>query len=99
MKNQLDNLKRNLSSSLSKVIVQLNQYENILDKNKDQIQIAKKKTTEEIKLYNNGRGQLTFVILSRDEEQAAELSYLTNAVIYQKLRIQYYALTDQLIAM
>ena len=97
--NQLDNLKRNLSSNLSKIITQLNLFDEILEKNKQLIITASDKTTEEIKLYDKGRGQLTFVILSRDEEQAAKLSYASNALFYQKLLIQYYSLTDQLISM
>ncbi len=99
LKNQLDNLKRNLSSNLSKVITQLNLFDEILKKNIQQINTSVQKTIEESKLYDNGRGQLTFVILSRDEEQAAKLSYAANAVLYQKLLIQYYSLTDQLISM
>ncbi len=99
LKNQLDNLKRNLSSNLAKLVTQLNLFDEILEKNKQQIVSATKKTAEEIKLYDKGRGQLTFVILSRDEEQAAKLAYAANALFYQKLFIQYYSLTDQLISM
>lgn len=99
LRNQLDNLKRNLSSNLSKIITQLNLFDEILEKNKQQISITAQKTKEEIKLYDRGRGQLTFVILSRDEEQAAKLSYAANAVLYHKLLIQFYSLTDHLIAM
>ncbi len=99
LKNQLDNLKRNLSSNLSRVVTQLNLFDEILAKNKQQIISTTNKTVEEIKLYDRGRGQLTFVILSRDEEQAAKLSYASNSLMYQKLLVQFYSLTDQLISM
>jgi len=39
---------------------------------------------------------LTFVIQSRDSEQAAKLTYAVNALTYQKLLLEYRALMDQL---
>ena len=62
-----------------------------------EIESSKRKTAEELKLYNQGRGQLTFVIQSRDSEQNAGLTYAKNALTYQKLLLQYRALTDQLL--
>jgi len=68
----------------------------ILELNQAQIESAQEKTKEELKLYNQGRGQLTFVIQSRDNEQNARLSYVDNAALYHLLKLQYQALLDKL---
>ena len=84
-------------STLSNVYVQLKQMEEILNLNKQQIKLAKQKTNEEMVTYNRGRGAFTFVIQSQDEEERAKLTYVLNALTYQKLYIQYLAITDQLL--
>ncbi|MDH4032517.1 MAG: hypothetical protein OEV80_01815, partial [candidate division Zixibacteria bacterium] len=68
----------------------------VLKLNQEQILSARTKTDQEQKLYDQGRGQLTFVIQSRDSEQAAQLIFAANALTYHKLLLQYRALTDQL---
>jgi hypothetical protein len=65
--------------------------------NRSQIESAQAKTREEVRLYEQGRNLLTFVIQSRDDEQIAELTYAQNAVNYQSLVIQYRALMDGLL--
>jgi len=85
-------------SSLSNVYVQLKQTEEILNLNKQQIKLAERKTREEIATYNRGRGDFSFVIQSQDEEERAKLTYALNALVYQKLYIQYLAMTDQLLS-
>ena len=62
-----------------------------------QIESAKEKTKEELKLYDMGRSQLTFVIQSRDNEQNAKLTYAQNATNYHKLILNFSALTDTLL--
>jgi len=68
----------------------------VLALNRAQIASAKLRTREEIALYEKGRGDLTFVIMSRDNEEAARLTYAENALNYQKLWIRYLALLDRL---
>jgi outer membrane protein TolC len=85
-------------STLSNVYVQLKQMEEILSLNKQQIKLAKQKTREEMVTYNRGRGAFTFVIQSQDEEERAKLTHALNALAYQKLYIQYLAMTDQLLS-
>jgi hypothetical protein len=51
---------------------------------------------EEIKLYNQGRSSLPFVIQSRDNEENARLTYAVNARTYQSLVLSYRALVDEL---
>jgi outer membrane protein TolC len=85
-----------LEASLRSLLLQTADMEQILELNQAQIESAQEKTKEELKLYNQGRGQLTFVIQSRDNEQNARLSYVDNAARYHLLKLQYQALLDEL---
>lgn len=96
LEKQTDELEIELSSAVANLITQAIQLENVLKLNQEQINSAKRKTEEELKLYNQGRGELTFVIQSRDSEQAAKLNYAINASTYHKLLLQFKELTDQL---
>jgi len=85
-----------LESSLISLLIQIAEFEKILALNQAQIKSAEEKTKEEIILYNRGRGQLTFVIQSRDNEENAKLTYAENAALYHSLLFQYRALLDEL---
>ncbi|UCG62021.1 MAG: TolC family protein [Candidatus Zixiibacteriota bacterium] len=93
---QLDELSLELSSAVANVLTQASELESVLKLNQEQIESARRKTQEELKLYDRGRGELTFVIQSRDSEQTAKLTYALNALTYQKLLLEYRALMDQL---
>ncbi len=95
-KRQIENLALTLTSTLSNLHIQIKEMENVLTLNLEQIRSAQERTGEELKLYNQGRGELTFVIQSRDNEQNAKLTYAQNALTYHKLKISYSALMDQL---
>lgn len=97
IENELSNLLLQLSSALSSLHIQMEKMKEVLELNQEQIASAQEKTSEELKLYNQGRGDLTFVIQSRDNEQNAKLLYAVNALTYQNLLIQYRALTDELL--
>ncbi|MFC2133755.1 TolC family protein [Bacteroidota bacterium] len=92
----IEDIKISLKSVLTNLYVRMDELKNVLELNKEQIESAKKRTEEELKLYNQGRGDLTFVIMSRDNEQNAKLTYAGNALTYQKLLIEYKALADRL---
>ena len=96
LEKQLDEVTLSLTSALTNLHIQIKELEEVLKLNQEQIESAKEKTEEELKLYNQGRGQLTFVIQSRDSEQNAKLGYAQNALTYHKLIIEYRALMDQL---
>lgn len=97
LKKQIEELVIAQISTLSNVYIQLKQMQEILNLNKQQIKLAKQKTREEMATYNRGRGDFTFVIQSQDEEERAKLTYVRNALVYQKLYIQYLTITDQLL--
>lgn len=91
-----DELALALTSALTNIVIQINEMRSVLDLNRDQIEKSKEKTREELKLYNQGRGELTFVIQSRDSEQNAKLTYAQNALLYHKLILEYQSMMDQL---
>ena len=86
-----------LEASLASLFIQITEFEKVLVLNQAQIKSAEEKTKEEIKLYERGRSQLTFVIQSRDNEENAKLLYTENAALYQSLLWQYRALLDVLL--
>jgi outer membrane protein TolC len=86
-----------LVAALSNLYIQIEELKKILLLNQEQIESAKAKTAEELKLYNRGRVDLTFVIQSQDGEQNARLTYAVNALTYHKLLLEYRALMDQLL--
>ena len=85
-----------LEANMRSLLIQLAEIEKVLVLNRDQIMSAGEKTVEELKMYNQGRGQLTFVIQSRDNEENAKLTYADNAALYHMLLLQYRALLDEL---
>lgn len=93
---EAQDIRLSLRSSLASLHEQMRQLKDVLALNRAQIASAKLRTREEIALYEKGRGDLTFVIMSRDNEEAARLTYAENALNYQKLWIRYLALLDRL---
>lgn len=93
MKKQVE---RELTSSLVNLNVQLKQFQNVLKLNQDLIESTRQKTIEEMRLFETGRGDLYFVIQSKDEEMQAYLTYAQNAFYYQNLYLQFRSLTDEL---
>lgn len=85
-----------LEANLRALMIQILEMERVLELNRELIKSAQERTKEELKLYNQGRGELNFVIQARDNEKNAKLSYAGNAVSYQKLALQYRALMDEL---
>lgn len=97
LEKQVEEITIELSSAVANILTQASQLETVLRLNREQIESAERKTAEELKLYEQGRGELTFVIQSRDSEQAARLTYAVNALTYHKLLLQLQELTDQLL--
>ena len=91
------NILLDLESSVKSLNIQIKEMEKILELNKSQIESANERTAEELKVYKQGRGDMTFVIQSQDNVANARLTYLNNAVDYHKLVLQYKSLLDQLL--
>lgn len=94
---QLQEISLYLESAVTNIYIQITEIEQVLTLNAEHIQSSKTKTEEELKLYNQGRGELTFVIQSQDSEQTAKLTYAQNALTYHKLLLSYRALQDELL--
>ncbi|VAX20592.1 hypothetical protein MNBD_NITROSPINAE04-2536 [hydrothermal vent metagenome] len=92
-----ENMSLKLESGLRNLLTHIKELEKVLAVNIEQIEVAKEKTGEELKRYNQGRIELTFVIDSRDREQNIQLIYAQNAALYNKLVLRYKALTDSLL--
>ena len=92
-----EELALNLEAKLQNLLIQLAELEKVLDLNQKQIETAKLKTREELKRYNQGRGDLTFVIQSQDNEERARLSHAQNAATYHRMNLQLKALLDELL--
>jgi outer membrane protein TolC len=91
------NVEINLEARLRNLYIQIVELVDVLSLNKEQLEIAEEKTNEEVKLYNQGRGDLTFVIQSRDSQWISWLAYANNAANYHSLLLQYHALLDELL--
>jgi len=98
VEDDMESMSRQLESSTVSMLIRIVEMEKVLMLNKAQIDSAREKTDEELKLYNRGRSQLAFVIQSRDNEENAKLNYAENASMYHTLLLQYRALLDELLA-
>ena len=85
-----------LASVLTNLHIQMSELQGVLELNVEQIASAELRTQEELTMYNQGRGNLTFVIQSQDNEQNARLTYAANAATYHKLMVQFRSLLDQI---
>jgi outer membrane protein TolC len=95
LEREMENISLDLESGVVNLLILIQELEKVLQLNQEQIESASAKTEEELNLYNQGRSDLTFVILSRDNEQQAKFTYAQNAASYQKLILQYRALMDE----
>jgi outer membrane protein TolC len=87
-----------LRAGMEGIITQLEGLDEVLALDVQRIETARRKTEEEQLLYERGRGNLTFVIQSRDEEAIARLDYAENAARFHELVLQYRALADELLS-
>ena len=94
---EIKEVELSLEATARGLLIQLQELEEVLRLNDMQIKSAQRKTQEESKLYQRGRSMLTFVIQSQDGEQSAKLSKAETAATYQKLYLQYRAVTDKLL--
>jgi outer membrane protein TolC len=93
----MKNVRLELVSRLRNLMTQIEELEKVLEINKEQVVVAIEKTKAELRRYNQGRIELTFVIQSRDNEQNVQLINAQNGAVYHKLILQYRALMDSLL--
>ncbi len=97
LEKEIENVTLDLEAAMRNLLISIKEMEKALALNQEHIESAKAKTKEELRLYNQGRGVLTFVIQSRDNEEQAKLTCAQNSTAYHKLVLQYRALADELI--
>lgn len=94
---EIESLRLNLEAELRKLWIEIRQLEEVLVLNRETIRTARQKTAEEVRLYNQGRNEITFVIQSRDSEALGEYTYAVNAATYHKLVLRYREILDDLL--
>lgn len=97
LEKETENVSLGLEAAVRNLLISIKEMEKALALNREQIESARAKTKEELRLYNQGRGVLTFVIQSRDNEEQAKLTYAQNSAAYHGLVLQYRALADELL--
>jgi outer membrane protein TolC len=98
---QLEKSKQNaqvtLEAAARSILTRMQELRDVIASNVAAIESNRKRTEEEQKLYDQGRGDLTFVIQSRDRVAISQLEYAENAATYHGLILQLEALTDELL--
>ncbi|MDH5638681.1 MAG: TolC family protein [Nitrospinota bacterium] len=86
-----------LRGALKNTLARINILEQALALDRERIKIAEEKTKAELKRYDQGRSELTFVIQSRDSEEAARLVHARDSANYHRLALVYRSLMDTLL--
>ncbi|MDH5678863.1 MAG: TolC family protein [Nitrospinota bacterium] len=86
-----------LQGALKNTLARITILEQALALDRERIKIAEEKTKAELKRYDQGRSELTFVIQSRDSEEAARLVHARDCADYHRLALVYRALMDTLL--
>jgi outer membrane protein TolC len=97
LQDRIADVQISLTASARGIIVRMTELRDVIDANKSSISANERRTEEELKLYNQGRGDLAFVIQSRDNIALSELEYAGNVATYHNLILHLEALADQLL--
>jgi outer membrane protein TolC len=97
LEERIGSVRVSLSASARSIIVRMEELRAVIESNLSAISANEKRTEEELKLYNQGRGDLAFVIQSRDNIALSELEYAGNVASYHNLLLQLEALSDSLL--
>ena len=87
----------NFNINKSTLLTQIRSYKDIIKLSTEQIESATQTVKEELKLYDLGKGNLTFVIQARENQHKARIQFVKNLIHLEDLSYQYLALTDQLL--
>jgi len=75
---------------------QLKKYRAVIEANRKQLSSAVNRTRSEQQVYEQGRGELNFVIQSQDSEQSARFQLFELGAEYQSINLELEALVDEL---
>ena len=93
---ETDKLRFNVEKE--KLLVELNSFKNIVTVNKNQIKLALQTAKEEQKLYDIGKGNLSFVLQAQENVHQSEIRLLRTLLEVHTLTFKYLALTDQILS-
>lgn len=85
-----------LQTTVADIRVRAEELQGVIAVNRRLIESAQERTAEELRAYNQGRGEITFVIQSRDTMQRARGQYLESLARYHRLYLLYLEETDRL---
>lgn len=93
---QRDATLRDLEASARELWIRLTSLREVIRLSRERVTTAGEKTAEELRLYEQGRNELTFVIQSRDGEALARLELARNLADHAAAAISLRALRDRL---
>ncbi len=96
LEKQIDETELAIESSIRSIYSQLVALQGVLATIEEQYELAKEQTAEEIKLYEMGRSDYSYVIQSQDSEESIRQSYAQNALTWHRLRQNLLSLTDSM---
>ncbi len=97
LEKEIETLEKTVETNVVSLVIQAAELEKIIELNRQLIASAEEKTSEEARLYNQGRNMLTNVIQSRDSVQDQKAKLVDNFARYHRLIIQYRAFMDELL--
>ena len=96
LKKQYTETELEFVSTIRNIHSQLEDMTELLEINKQQIELTQNQTKEYNILFERGKKDFAFILQSQDAQANAKLNYAKNARNYQKLYIQLLSLTDKL---
>ena len=97
LEKEIEAIEKTVETNVTSLLIQAVELEKIIELNRQLIDSAEEKASEEARLYSQGRNMLTNVIQSRDSVQAQKAKLVDNFARYHRLIIQYRAFVDQLL--
>lgn len=97
LEKEIEAIEKTVETNVTSLAIQAVELEKIIELSRQLIASAEEKSSEEARLYSQGRNMLTNVIQSRDSVQAQKAKLVDNFARYHRLIIQYRAFMDELL--
>ena len=97
LEKEIEAIEKTVETNVTSLAIQAVELEKIIELSRQLITSAEEKSSEEARLYSQGRNMLTNVIQSRDSVQAQKAKLVDNFARYHRLIIQYRAFMDELL--
>lgn len=97
LKNELQRVRQEVGAKRIQHITELKQLIQLIEMDVEQKELTRDKTAEEIKMFEQGRSQYTFVLSSRDRELQVELNHLNHVYQYHLSKLLWLNASDLLV--